>query len=56
MQKKETTQKPVGQHMLKLLTDKEQQMISGGPKYSPVGRPVPNGCTGIGNGGSPCRR
>jgi hypothetical protein len=39
--------------MLKLLTEKEQRVVAGGPR-GPVRRPG-NGCGSTGNGGNACR-
>lgn len=45
----------VGRSMMKLLTDKEQRAVAGGPR-GPVPRPGPNPCTYIpGMGGGVCR-
>ncbi|MBT0960687.1 hypothetical protein [Denitromonas iodatirespirans] len=52
-QEKKKPKVVVGQHMLKLLNEKEQRAVAGGPR-GPVRSPG-NGCGNTGNGGNRCR-
>lgn len=55
MFKQDKASPQVGRSMLKLLTDKEQREVAGGPR-GPVSPPKPNPCTWIpGSSGGVCR-
>lgn len=54
MSQSQRNTKTVGQHMLKLLSDKEQGLAAGGQKGT-VRPPGPNGCSYVRGSKNPCK-